>query len=109
MMRWVALGMLIPNAFSVEAALGRFVRCRYSAIQSNVQTDAYDPRRPEATPSLLSCRPTRRPAATRSTSAPQLSVGNVEYCRSRTRRRTCQYRRELTHSGRRAAAAAQTA
>jgi hypothetical protein len=25
LLRWVALGILIPNAFSVEAALGRFV------------------------------------------------------------------------------------
>src|SRR6266571_801372 len=56
-LRCAALGILIPNAFSVEAALGRFVRCRYSAIQNNVQTDTYDPRRPGATPSLLSCRP----------------------------------------------------
>jgi len=57
MLRWVALGILIPKAFSVEAALGCFVWCRYSAIQNNVQTDTYDPRRPGATPSLLSCRP----------------------------------------------------
>jgi hypothetical protein len=35
-LRWVALGTLIPNAFSVEAALRRLVRCRYSAIQNNV-------------------------------------------------------------------------
>jgi hypothetical protein len=57
-LRWVALGILIPNTFFVEAALGRFARCRSSAIQSNVQTDTYDPRRPGATPSLLSCRQT---------------------------------------------------
>src|SRR6266849_8176104 len=54
--RWVALGILIPNTFFIEAALGRFVGCRYSAIQNNVQTDTYDPRRHGATPSLLSCR-----------------------------------------------------
>ena len=35
-LRWVALGILIPNTFFVEAALGRFARCRYSAIQNNV-------------------------------------------------------------------------
>src|SRR3954470_8811907 len=56
MLRWGALGILMPNAFSVEAALGRFIRCRYGAIQNHVQTDTYDPRRPGATPSLLSCR-----------------------------------------------------
>src|SRR5712691_2098528 len=56
-LRWVALGILIPNTFFVEAALGRFARCRYSAIQNNVQTNTYDPRRHGATPSLLSCRP----------------------------------------------------
>src|ERR1700738_539040 len=55
-LRWAALGTLIPNNFFVEAALGRFVRCRCSAIQNNVQTNTYDPRRPGATPSLLSCR-----------------------------------------------------
>jgi hypothetical protein len=55
-LRWVALGILIPNTFFVEAALGRFARCRYSAIQNNVQTNTYDSRRPGATPSLLSCR-----------------------------------------------------
>src|SRR5712692_10256617 len=55
-LRWVALGILIPNTFFVEAALGRFARCRYSAIQNNVQTNTYDPRRHGATPSLLSCR-----------------------------------------------------
>src|ERR1700738_2297576 len=58
-LRWVALGILIPNTFFVEAALGRFARCRYSAIQNNVQTNTYDPRRHGATPSLLSCRPNR--------------------------------------------------
>src|SRR5882672_6188499 len=56
-LRWVALGILIPNTFFVEAALGRFARCRYSAIQNNVQTNTYDSRRHGATPSLLSCRP----------------------------------------------------
>src|SRR5216683_6279404 len=55
-LRWVALGILIPNTFFIEAALGRFARCRYSAIQNNVQTNTYDPRRHGATPSLLSCR-----------------------------------------------------
>src|SRR6266404_5203652 len=30
--------------FFVEAALGRFARCRYSAIKNNVQTNTYDPR-----------------------------------------------------------------
>src|SRR6202048_3465315 len=58
-LRWAALGTLIPNNFFVEAALGRFARCRYSAIQNNVQTNTYDPRRHGATPSLLSCRPNR--------------------------------------------------
>jgi hypothetical protein len=53
----VALRILIPNTFFVETALGRFARCRYSAIQNNVQTNAYDPQRHGATPSLLSCRP----------------------------------------------------
>jgi hypothetical protein len=56
-LRWVALRILIPNTFFVETALGRFARCRYSAIQNNVQTNAYDPQRHGATPSLLSCRP----------------------------------------------------
>src|SRR5205823_2120086 len=55
-LRWVALGILIPNTFFVEAALGRFARCRYSAIQNNVQTNTYDPRRHAATLPLLSCR-----------------------------------------------------
>jgi hypothetical protein len=40
----------------VRAAPGRFVRRRCGAIQNNVQTNTYDPRRPGATPSLLSCR-----------------------------------------------------
>ena len=53
-LRWVALGILIPNAFSVEAALGRFAGCRYSAIQNNVQTNTYDLQRRGATSSLLS-------------------------------------------------------
>src|SRR5712692_4504785 len=61
-LRWVALGILIPNTFFVEAALGRFARCRYSAIQNNVQTNTYDPRRHGATPSLLSCRPSYSPS-----------------------------------------------
>src|SRR6266702_1300391 len=52
----MALGTLILKAFSVRAAPGRFIRCRYSAIQNNVQTNTYDPQRPGATPSLLSCR-----------------------------------------------------
>jgi hypothetical protein len=47
MLRWVALGILIPNAFSVEAALGRFVGCRYSAIQNNVQKTLATPDGPE--------------------------------------------------------------
>lgn len=55
-LRPMALGTLILNAFSVRAALGRFIRCRCSAIQNNVQTNTYDPRRPGATSSLLSCR-----------------------------------------------------
>ena len=54
--RTMALGTLILNAFSVRAAPGRFIRCRRSAIQNNVQTNTYDPRRPGATSSLLSCR-----------------------------------------------------
>jgi hypothetical protein len=53
-LRTMALGTLILNAFSVRAVPGRFIRCRCSAIQNNVQTDTYDPRRPGATPSLLS-------------------------------------------------------
>src|SRR5882724_1069618 len=32
------------------------MRCCYSAIQTNVQTNTYDPRQPGATSSLLSCR-----------------------------------------------------
>ena len=56
-LRWVALGILIPDAFFVEAAPRRFARCRSGATQSNVQTNTYDPRRHGATPSLLSCRP----------------------------------------------------
>src|SRR6266851_504810 len=55
-LRTMALGTLILNAFSVRAAPGRFMRCRCSAIQNNVQTNTYDPQRPRATPSLLSCR-----------------------------------------------------
>jgi hypothetical protein len=47
---------VILNAFSVRAAPGRFIRCRCSAIQNSVQTNTYDPRRPGATQSLLSCR-----------------------------------------------------
>src|SRR5581483_10886414 len=54
--RTMALGTLILNAFSVRAAPGRFIRCRCSAIQNNVQTNTYDPRRPGTTPSLLSSR-----------------------------------------------------
>jgi hypothetical protein len=57
MLRTMALGTLILNALSVRAAPGHFMRCRCSAIQNNVQTSTYDPRRPRATPSLLSCRP----------------------------------------------------
>src|SRR6266851_8439856 len=56
-LRLMALGILIPNAFFVKAAPWRFARCRYSAIQNNVQTDTYDPRRPGPTPPHLSCRP----------------------------------------------------
>src|SRR5882672_8028981 len=55
-LRTMALGTLILNAFSVRAAPGRFMRCRCSAIQNNVQTNTYDPQRPRATPSLLFCR-----------------------------------------------------
>src|SRR5260370_10231978 len=55
-LRTMALGTLILNAFSVRAAPGRFMRCRCSAIQNNVQTNTYDPQRRRATPSLLSCR-----------------------------------------------------
>src|SRR6266851_9499803 len=55
-LRTMALGPLILNAFSFRAAPGRFIRCRSSAIQNNVQTNTYDPRRHGATPSLLSCR-----------------------------------------------------
>ena len=55
-LRQMALGILIPNGFFVEAALRGFAPCRYSANQNNVQADTYDPRRPAATPSLLSCR-----------------------------------------------------
>src|SRR5882724_3355537 len=54
-LRTMALGTLILNAFSVRAAPGRFMRCRCSAIQNNAQTNTYDPQRPRATPSLLSC------------------------------------------------------
>ncbi len=54
-LRTMAHGSLISNAFSVRAAPGRFIRCRRSAIQNNVQTNTYDPRRHGATPSLLSC------------------------------------------------------
>jgi len=58
--RYAAMGgariIEIPNAFFVGAALRRFARCRYSAIQNDVQTNTYDPRRHGATPSLLSCR-----------------------------------------------------
>jgi hypothetical protein len=53
----MALGTLILNAFSVRTAPRPLIRCRCSAIQSNVQTNTYDPRRPEATLSLLSSRP----------------------------------------------------
>ena len=56
-LRTMALGTLILNAFSVRTAPGRLIRCRGSAIQNNVQTNTYDPRRPGATPSLLSSRP----------------------------------------------------
>src|SRR5437899_10876982 len=55
-LRTMAQGMLILNAFPVRAAPGRFMRCCCSAIQNNVQTNTYDPRRPGATSSLLSCR-----------------------------------------------------
>jgi hypothetical protein len=55
-LRTMALGTLILNALSVRAAPGRFIRCRCSAIQTNVQTNTYDPRRPGATWSLLPCR-----------------------------------------------------
>src|SRR5882762_11268689 len=55
-LRTMAIGTLILNAFWVRAAPGRFIRCRCSAIQNNVQTNTYDPRRPGATSSLLSCR-----------------------------------------------------
>src|SRR6266700_7138892 len=34
-LRWVALGILFPNAFFVEAAPRRFVRCRHSAIHAD--------------------------------------------------------------------------
>src|SRR5690242_16014840 len=56
-LRTMALGTLILNASLVRAAPGRLIRCRCSAIQNNVQTNTYDPRRPGATPSLLSSRP----------------------------------------------------
>src|SRR5882724_7602783 len=55
-LRTMAVGTLILNAFAVRAALGHFIWCRRSAIQNNVQTNTYDPRRHGATPSLLSCR-----------------------------------------------------
>jgi hypothetical protein len=55
-LRTTALGTLILNAFSVRAPPCRFIRCRGSAIQNNVQTNTYDSRRHGATPSLLSCR-----------------------------------------------------
>jgi hypothetical protein len=42
-LRTMALGTLILNAFSVRAAPGRFIRCRRSAIQNNVQTNTFDP------------------------------------------------------------------
>src|SRR5258708_1512766 len=56
-LRTMALGTLILNAFSIRAAPGHFIRCRRSAIQNYAQTSTYDPRRPGATSSLLSCRP----------------------------------------------------
>src|SRR4051812_25627089 len=55
-LRTMALGTLILNAFSVRTAPGRLMRCSCSAIQNNVQTNTCDPRRPGATPSLLSGR-----------------------------------------------------
>src|SRR5882762_4035130 len=55
-LRTMAIGTLILNAFWVRAAPGRFIRCCCSAIQNNAQTNTYDPRRPGATSSLLSCR-----------------------------------------------------
>src|SRR6266700_554954 len=63
MLRTMALGTLILNAFSVRTAPGHFMRCRCSAIQINVQTNTYHPRRPRATSSLLSCRPNRSRSA----------------------------------------------
>lgn len=41
-LRWVALGILIQNAFFVGAAPWRSARCRYSAIQSNAPTARSD-------------------------------------------------------------------
>ena len=55
-LRTMALGTLILNAFSVRAAPCRLIRCRCNAVQNNVQTNTYDPRRHGATSSLLSCR-----------------------------------------------------
>ncbi len=74
-LRWVALGILIPNTFFVEAALGRFARCRYSAIQNNVQTNTYDPdgteRHRRFYLAVLASRDLR----------PNSPAGNVGYCR----------------------------
>jgi hypothetical protein len=46
-LRTMALETLILNAFSVRVAPGRFIRCRCSAIQNNVQANTYDPDGPE--------------------------------------------------------------
>src|SRR5882724_10716713 len=89
--RWVALGILIPNTFFIEAALGRFARCRYSAIQNNVQTNTYDPRRHGATPSLLSCRQSQTLVGAL---IPTVEMSGVV----ETKERTWQYRRKWTES-----------
>ena len=66
---------LILKAFSVRAAPARFIRCRYSAIQNNVQTNTYDPdgteRHRRFYLAVLASRDLR----------PNSPAGNVGYCR----------------------------
>jgi len=75
MLRTMALGTLILNAFSVRAAPGHFMRCRCSAIQINVQTNTYHPRRPRATSSLYLAVLIGRDLR------PSSRSGDVGYCR----------------------------
>src|SRR6266700_5374827 len=60
-LRTMAQGMLILNAFPVRAAPGRFIRCRCSAIQNNVQTNTYDPDGPERHRDQQPRRPLKAP------------------------------------------------